>query len=64
MTAILKRPIVTEKMTEMQEKGRYAFEVEKWLRTKLPLPARLRRNSMSRWSMFARRCTRGKRRRR
>lgn len=29
MIGILKRPIVTEKMTEMQEKGFYAFEVEK-----------------------------------
>jgi len=28
MIAILKRPIVTEKITEMQEKGFYAFEVE------------------------------------
>jgi len=28
MTNILKRPIVTEKMTGMQEKGHYAFEVE------------------------------------
>ncbi len=28
MTAILKRPIVTEKMTAQQEKGMYAFEVE------------------------------------
>jgi large subunit ribosomal protein L23 len=28
MTAILKRPIVTEKMTALQEKGVYAFEVE------------------------------------
>jgi large subunit ribosomal protein L23 len=28
MSAILKRPIVTEKMTEMQEKGQYAFEVD------------------------------------
>ncbi len=27
MTAILKRPIVTEKMTALQEKGTYAFEV-------------------------------------
>lgn len=27
MVEILKRPIVTEKMTEMQEKGQYAFEV-------------------------------------
>jgi len=27
MIGILKRPIVTEKMTEMQEKGHYAFEV-------------------------------------
>ena len=27
MTSILKRPIVTEKMTEMQERGHYAFEV-------------------------------------
>ena len=29
MVGILKRPIVTEKLTEMQEKGVYAFEVEK-----------------------------------
>jgi large subunit ribosomal protein L23 len=29
MTAILKRPIVTEKMTELQEKGHYAFEVDR-----------------------------------
>lgn len=29
MTGILKRPIVTEKMTEMQEKGHYAFEVDR-----------------------------------
>lgn len=29
MFEILKRPIVTEKMTVMQEKGHYAFEVEK-----------------------------------
>jgi large subunit ribosomal protein L23 len=28
MAPILKRPIVTEKMTELQEKGQYAFEVE------------------------------------
>lgn len=28
MTGIIKRPIVTEKMTEMQEKGHYAFEVD------------------------------------
>ncbi len=28
MTAILKRPIVTEKMTAQQENGMYAFEVE------------------------------------
>jgi large subunit ribosomal protein L23 len=28
MTGILKRPIVTEKMTALQEKGHYAFEVE------------------------------------
>jgi large subunit ribosomal protein L23 len=28
MTTILKRPIVTEKMTELQEKGHYAFEVD------------------------------------
>jgi large subunit ribosomal protein L23 len=28
-TGILKRPIVTEKMTALQEKGHYAFEVEK-----------------------------------
>ena len=28
MTGILKRPIVTEKMTSLQEKGHYAFEVE------------------------------------
>lgn len=28
MTAILKRPIVTEKMTAQQEKGVYAFEVD------------------------------------
>jgi large subunit ribosomal protein L23 len=27
MIAILKRPIVTEKMTTLQEKGTYAFEV-------------------------------------
>jgi large subunit ribosomal protein L23 len=27
MTPILKRPIVTEKMTALQEKGQYAFEV-------------------------------------
>ena len=27
MTVILKRPIVTEKMTALQEKGQYAFEV-------------------------------------
>jgi large subunit ribosomal protein L23 len=27
MIGILKRPIVTEKMTAMQEKGHYAFEV-------------------------------------
>lgn len=29
MLEILRRPIVTEKMTAMQEKGHYAFEVEK-----------------------------------
>jgi large subunit ribosomal protein L23 len=29
MTAILKRPIVTEKMTALQEKGQYAFEVDR-----------------------------------
>ncbi|MDL1892269.1 50S ribosomal protein L23 [Sphingobacteriales bacterium CHB3] len=29
MVGILKRPIVTEKLTEMQDKGVYAFEVEK-----------------------------------
>lgn len=29
MVGILKRPIVTEKLTEMQEKSVYAFEVEK-----------------------------------
>jgi large subunit ribosomal protein L23 len=28
MVGILKRPIVTEKMTMLQEKGQYAFEVE------------------------------------
>jgi large subunit ribosomal protein L23 len=28
MIAILKRPIVTEKMTALQEKGTYAFEVD------------------------------------
>ncbi len=28
MTSILKRPIVTEKMNELQEKGHYAFEVD------------------------------------
>jgi len=28
MTSILKRPIVTEKMTTLQEKGQYAFEVD------------------------------------
>ena len=28
MVGILKRPIVTEKMTALQEKGQYAFEVE------------------------------------
>lgn len=28
MAVILKRPIVTEKMTALQEKGHYAFEVE------------------------------------
>jgi large subunit ribosomal protein L23 len=27
MTAILKRPIVTEKLTALQDKGTYAFEV-------------------------------------
>jgi large subunit ribosomal protein L23 len=29
MVGLLKRPIVTEKLTAMQEKGVYAFEVEK-----------------------------------
>jgi large subunit ribosomal protein L23 len=29
MIGILKRPIVTEKMTALQEKGVYAFEVER-----------------------------------
>jgi large subunit ribosomal protein L23 len=29
MNGILKRPIVTEKMTAQQERGHYAFEVEK-----------------------------------
>jgi len=29
MFEILKRPIVTEKMTALQEKGQYAFEVDK-----------------------------------
>jgi large subunit ribosomal protein L23 len=28
MIGVLKRPIVTEKLTELQEKGFYAFEVE------------------------------------
>jgi large subunit ribosomal protein L23 len=28
MIGIIKRPIVTEKMTGMQEKGHYAFEVD------------------------------------
>ena len=28
MTGIIYRPIVTEKMTHLQEKGRYAFEVD------------------------------------
>ena len=28
MIGILKRPIVTEKMTTLQDKGHYAFEVE------------------------------------
>jgi large subunit ribosomal protein L23 len=28
MTGIIFRPIVTEKMTALQEKGRYAFEVD------------------------------------
>ncbi|MGA9117486.1 MAG: 50S ribosomal protein L23 [Bacteroidota bacterium] len=29
MIEILKRPIVTEKMTALQEKGQYAFEVDR-----------------------------------
>jgi large subunit ribosomal protein L23 len=29
MTGILKRPIVTEKMTILQERGQYAFEVDR-----------------------------------
>ncbi|MBM2844718.1 MAG: Ribosomal protein [Bacteroidetes bacterium] len=29
MTGILKRPLVTEKMTALQEKGHYAFEVDR-----------------------------------
>jgi len=29
MIKILKRPIVTEKMTALQDKGQYAFEVER-----------------------------------
>ena len=29
MAGILKRPLVTEKITEMQEKGVYGFEVDK-----------------------------------
>jgi len=29
MPAILKRPIVTEKMTALQDKGQYAFEVDR-----------------------------------
>jgi len=29
MAGVLKRPIVTEKMTALQEKGHYAFEVER-----------------------------------
>jgi large subunit ribosomal protein L23 len=29
MIGILKRPIVTEKLTDLQDKGFYAFEVEK-----------------------------------
>jgi large subunit ribosomal protein L23 len=29
MIGVLKRPIVTEKMTALQEKGVYAFEVDK-----------------------------------
>lgn len=29
MIGILKRPIVTEKMTALQEKGQYAFEVDR-----------------------------------
>jgi large subunit ribosomal protein L23 len=29
MPVILKRPIVTEKMTALQEKGHYAFEVDR-----------------------------------
>jgi large subunit ribosomal protein L23 len=28
MTGIIFRPIVTEKMTQLQDKGRYAFEVD------------------------------------
>jgi large subunit ribosomal protein L23 len=28
MIGIIKRPIVTEKMTELQDKGHYAFEVD------------------------------------
>jgi large subunit ribosomal protein L23 len=28
MISILKRPLVTEKMTALQEKGQYAFEVD------------------------------------
>ena len=28
MIGIIYRPIVTEKMTKLQEKGRYAFEVD------------------------------------
>jgi large subunit ribosomal protein L23 len=28
MTGIIYRPIVTEKMTHLQDKGRYAFEVD------------------------------------
>lgn len=30
MTRILKKPLITEKLTRLQEEGKYAFEVDKY----------------------------------
>lgn len=30
MTRVLKKPLITEKLTRLQEQGKYAFEVDKY----------------------------------